>query len=120
MKNIIPLLSLLTILLSSCDEPVKTKLPTILHADSGTDMLSTTVIEEELEDCTKSIAKYEELIDKTLGGDAEAMKKLSRTKEKIEGQLEELEEWSANFAGKQAQQFAALQKKFQSVSSRIH
>jgi hypothetical protein len=77
------------------------------------------IIERELDACDKIIAKYQTLIDKTLAGDFESMKKLPVIKVQVEKELQELNKLSAYFDAKQLEKFSASREKFLKVDSRI-
>lgn len=105
-----------SILFASCSNQVTPKQIDVAPEESKTSSL---IIEHELQVCNEAIAKYQALIDKTLAGDVEAMKKLPLTKAQIEKELSELKKLSALFDAKQEDKFSATQEKFLVVDSRI-
>jgi hypothetical protein len=75
--------------------------------------------DEELNTCDKLIAQYDELIDKTIAGDAEALHKLAIAQGKIEKQMEILQLHFLDFTDAQAKRFDDIQKRFAKVAGRI-
>jgi hypothetical protein len=80
---------------------------------------SLVTIEQEIDGCHASITNYEVLIDQTLGGDFEAMKKLPATKDSIAKKLDELKELASKLTEAQAKKLAVVEKRFRVVDGRI-
>ena len=112
----IKLLVVAATLFASCTDQSKTKQFDALPYEDQTPSL---IIEHELETCNERITKYQMLIDKTLSGDVESMKKLSVTKAMIEKELNELKKLSALFDAKQTEKFSKTHEKFLVVDCRV-
>ncbi|MDI3320602.1 hypothetical protein [Pinibacter soli] len=105
------------LLFASCNYQSKSN-----QADAAFTSLSNrslVTLEQEIDNCHASITKYEVLIDKTLAGDVEAMKKLTATKESIVIELDGLKKKYANLNATQTEKLAVVEKRFRVVDGRI-
>lgn len=117
MKRTMLVICVGAVMLSSCDDREKSKSPEKFSVVGS--VLSLQTIDEQIEGCSAFISTYDNLIDQTLGGDYEAMKKLDVTKGLVVAKLEDLKKLANHFNAKQLETFAAVQKKFAVVDSRL-